>query len=199
MIRLDDSEDAIKGLAKIIAQDPTFPIKLRNDKKKLLEEKAIIDDREYFQRQEEILRKAEEIGLTSTGYIFEVNTSEEEYYYMVYRNIKNQMVPLIKEFKKSSSYAIHGDILIDTLKKYRITHLITFEPTSQDKFYSFPWLDKSEDEEEDDDFGLYAQHNEASFYPPNLKELTDNGITLQILSDDEAYEFNLNLEQVSDD
>lgn len=199
MIRLDDSEEAINGLAKIIVQDPTFPIKLRNDKKKLLEEKAIIDDAEYFQRQEEILRKAEEIGLTSTGYIFEVDTSKEEYYYMVYKNIKNEMVPLIKEFKKSSSYAIHGNLLIDTLKKYKITHLITFEPHSQDKFYSFPWLDKSEDEEEDDDFGLYAEHNEASFYLDNLKELTDNGITLQILSYDEAYEFSLHLKQVGDD
>lgn len=199
MIRLDDSEEAINGLAKIIVQDPTFPIKLRNDKKRLLEEKAIIDDKEYFQKQEEILRKAEEIGLTSTGYIFEVNISEEEYYYMVYKNIKNEMVPLIKEFKKSSSYAIHEDTLIDILKKYKITHLITFEPPSQDKFYSFPWLDKSEDEEEDDDFGLYAQHNEASFYPDVLKELKENRIALQSLSYDEAYGFSLHLKQVGDD
>lgn len=199
MIRLDDSEEAINGLAKIIAQDPTFPIKLRNDKKRLLEERAIIDDKEYFQRQEEILRKAEEIGLTSTGYIFEVNLSEEEYYYMIYKNIKNEMVPLIKEFKKSSSYAINGYTLIDILKEYKITHLITFEPPSQDKFYSFPWLDKSEDEEEDDDFGLYAQHNEASFYQDNLKELKDNGITLQSLSYDEASEFSSNLKQVTAD
>lgn len=199
MIRLDDSEEAINGLAKIIVQDPTFPIKLRNDKKRLLEEKAIIDDKEYFQRQEEILRKAEEIGLTSTDYIFEVNISEEEYYYMVYKNIKNEMVPLIKEFKESSIYAINGNTLIDILKKYKITHLITFEPPSQDKFYSFPWLDKSEDEEEDDDFGLYAQHNEASFYPDVLKELKENGIALQSLSYDEASEFSSHLKQVSDD
>lgn len=197
MIRLDDSEEAINGLAKIIAQDPTFPIKLRNDKNKLLEEKAIIDDKEYFQKQEEILRKAEEIGSTSTGYIFEVDTSKEEYYYMVYKHIKNEMVPLIKEFKKSPHYAIHGDILIDNLKKYNITHLITFEPNSQDKFYSFPWSHESEDEEDDDNFGLDAQHSEASFYKDDLKELIDNGITLQILSYDEAYEFNSHLKQVS--
>jgi hypothetical protein len=199
MIILEDSDEAITGLAKIIAQDPTFPIKLRNDKRKLLEEKAITDNPTYFQKQEEILKKAEERGLVSTGYIFEVDTSEEEYYYMVYRNIKDEMVPLIKEFKKSSSYAIHGDILIDTLKKYKITNLITFEPSFQEAFYSFPWLDKSEDEDEDDDFGLYAAHNKASFYRDNLKELIDNGITLQFLSDDEAWEFNLHLKDLTSD
>lgn len=198
MIILDDSPEAIKGLAKIIAQDPTFPIKLRNDKKKLLEENAIIDDKVYFQKQEEILQKAEKIGLSSTGYIFEVYASEEEDNYMVYKNIGNEMVPIRKEFKRNPHHAILFEGLVGYLKRNNINNLITFQPSFQESFYSFPWSEEGESEEYNR-WGHDAQHVEVLFERDELKELTDNGITFQSLNQSEAWEFNLHLKQVSDD
>jgi predicted Holliday junction resolvase-like endonuclease len=198
MIILDDSEEAIKGLAKIIAQDPTFSIKLRNDKRRLLEERAIIENEEYFQKQEAILKKAEEIGLTSTGYIFEVYVNEEEDNYMVYKNVGNEMVPIRKEFKTNPHDAILFSGLINYLKGHGINNLITFQPSFQESFYSFPWYEKG-DKESNDSWGHDAQHVDSVFDRDELKELTDNGISFRSLSQSEAWEFNLHLKSVTED
>jgi len=198
MIILDDSQEAINGLAKIIAQNPTFSIKIRNIKNKLLEEKAMLPNEEYFKKQEEILRKAEKIGLSSTGYIFEVYASEEEDNYMVYKNVENEMVPIREEFKRNPHDAILFPGLISYLKGHHINNLITFDPSFQDKFYSYPWFEKGETEEYDR-WGYDAQHVEVLFEGDELNELEKNGITLQNISQSAAWEFNLNLKQVSAD
>jgi hypothetical protein len=198
MIILEDSEEAINGLAKIICQDPTFPIVLRNMKNQLLKEKSISPNEEYFQKQEDILKKAEEKGLFSTGYIFEVYANEEEDNYMIYKNIGNEMVPIIEEFKINPHAATFFSGLINHLKEANIKNLITFEPSFQDKFYSFPWFEKGETEE-DDRWGVGAQHSEVSFNRNELKELEKNEIKFQTISQNDAWEFNLHLKQVSAD
>jgi hypothetical protein len=197
MIKFEDSEKAINGLAKIIAQDPTFSIKLRNAKKRLLEEKALINDEEYFVEQEEILRRAEKIGLSSTGYIFQVYTEEgrEQDNYMVYKKIGNEMVPIREEFKKNPQEAILFPGLVSYLNGHHINSLITFMPSFQDKFYSCPWFEKGETEQ-DDSWGNDAQHVEVSFDREELRELKENGIKFQIVSQSEAWEFNLNLKDL---
>ena len=198
MIVLEDSEEAINGLAKIIAQDSAFSIKLRNVKKRLLEEKAIENNEDYFNKQEEILRKAEAKGLISTGYIFEVYVNEEEDNYMVYKNIGNEMVPVREEFKMNPHDAISFSGLISYLKGHRITNLITFDPSFQDKFYSCPGFEKGETEQQDQ-WWNEAQHVGVGFEREELKELEENGIKFQTLSQKEAWEFNLNLKSVVDD
>jgi hypothetical protein len=198
MIILEDSEEAINGLAKIICQDPTFPIRLRNVKRRLLEEKAIKNNEKYFEKQEEILRKAEERGLSSTGYIFEVYSSEEEDNYMVYKNIGNEMVPIREEFKVNPHEAILFPGLIEYLKGHNINNLITFDPSFQESFYSFPWFEKGETEEYDR-WGHDAQHASVLFEKDELNELEKNGIILQSISQKEAWEFNLKLKQISGD
>ncbi len=202
MITFDDSEKAINGLAKIIAQDPTFPIRLRNIKDKLLGENVMKIDKLYLKKQEDILRKAEEIGLVSTGYIFSLVVDDEikdnEGQYMIYRNINNEMVPLISGFKYNPRSYIHSGDLISVIKSSHILSLVTFDPSFQDKFYSFPWFDKGKTEQEDQ-WGHCAQHMGVYFDRGELQELKDNGISFQNLNQGEAWKFNLNLKQVSSD
>jgi hypothetical protein len=116
---------------------------------------------------------------------------------MVYKNIGDEMVPLRKEFKSDPHKAILFEGLVSYLKRNNIHNLITFQPSFQEAFYSFPWFEEGESEEDNRE-GYDAQHAEVNFDRDELKELTDNGIIFQSLSQSEAWEFNLHLKQVSE-
>ena len=194
MIKLENSEKAISGLAKLIAQDPTYPARLRNAQKEILDYGGIKEDKKYFQEQEEILQKAEKIGLANTGYIFNIDYNNEEY--MLYKKVENEMIVLSDGIGISAEKVIKGfDDLQNYLEKFKIKNLVSFEPSDQDSFYSQPWTEGETDE--DFKWGHGAQHCEANFDDIQLKILNEKKINFEVLDERDAYEFNLKLKDLN--
>lgn len=194
MIKLENSEKEIKGLAKLIAQDPTYPSRLRNMQKEMLRYNAIKENKDYFSEQEKILNEAEKIGLSNTGYIFNINCQPEEY--MLYKEIDSEMIVLSDGLGISAEKIIKGfNNLQHYLEKFNVKNLVSFEPSDQDTFYSQPWYEGETDE--DFRFGTNAQHCEVSFKKDQIKKLNERGINIFYLEEREAWEFNLKLKNLN--
>ena len=198
MIKLENTEEAINGLAKLITQDPTYPARLRKIQYDTINSKGMENNKEYIEDQEKILKKAEEIGLANTGYIFEIHHKQDDdiQRYMIYKKINNKMIPILEEFEKLETQTIKGlEEVIKYSTKLNISKLITFEISDQDSFYSCPWHEG----ESDDDFkyGYHAFHDEAIFNKEELNILKENNIKLSKLDNKTAWKFNLELEDIN--
>ena len=199
MIILEDSEEAINGLARIIAQDPFFPIWIKQKQKELIGNGSMVKDEDYIKNQNNILTKAENIANSSTGYIFDINANRQ---YMIYKKINNEMIPLIKEFVKSNTCTLNFDGLSDFLKNSKLQNLITFENVQTKIFLcTHPVVRTREDWEEyyeyEKDFINYeSYHNPASFNKAEINALEGMNIKFHKLNENDREEFIVGLKEL---
>ena len=200
MIIFENSDEAINGLAKLIIQDPIFPIWIKSKQIELIKNSSMIDNKEYINQQNQILEKAENIASQQTGYIFEINKDKS---YMIYKKIDNEMIPVIKKFEESDIYAFKFNNLIEFLKKSKLKNLITLDGNqTKPYFYTHPSVRKKEDYESSDEYESdfidnNSYHNPVKFNKTQEKLLKKLKIEMFKLDDDQEYMFIKDLKNVT--
>ena len=201
MIVLEKSDEAIKGLAKLIIQEPRLIPELKLIRKKLEENNVLnIECKKdsYMDSQTEIIEKAEEIANKSIWYCFELydNYHRENKGFMLYKRINNRMVPFEEDFENGRASKIRNDgDLEDTLVKNKIKNLVTYDPFDVDTVYSQQYEIESE---EDENIGINHEHQHLSLQKNYIKYLIKkHGIKITIFNQSQVHEFEKELEFVN--
>jgi len=202
MIELKNDDAAIKGLAKLIVQNPRLPAQLIVLQNSLLHENAMDYNKGYIQLQKDILEKAENLASTKIGYLFNLN-KEAPPDYIIYKNIKKELVPLVKDFETFGRQVLSFDDVIKYLKVQRINKLITFQTDTQSKiFYTDPWVREFEayeayGEYKKDFIGHNFYHHKVKFNEAELKFLKEMNVEFIEFEEDETSEFVGRLKKVT--
>jgi hypothetical protein len=199
MIILKDSQEAINGLAKLIVQEPKIIIELkiiRNYLKNygILSEEA--KDEKYFEEKLNIISKAEEIANKDIWYGFSLHDTfnGEDNGYMLYKRIKNLMVPLEESFEGGWKSHIRdfGD-LEEIINQKKIINLVTYSPFDFDTIYSQQYeIEAGEDENS----GLDYQHQHLSIDGSCSNLLKEKGVKVTEYNEKQVKEFERDLKLV---
>lgn len=200
MIILENSEKAIKGLAKLIIQEPRFILEL-NIMRKAFEENKILSskskDEKYLGEQLEIIKKAEKIANESLWYGFEIydNFHEEHKGFMLYKRIDNKMVPLEEDFERGFSPKMREwEDLEETIEKRGIKNLVTYTPFDFDTLCSQQY---EVELDEPDETPISHEHQHMELAENYLDYLKEKELKITEFSEKQVKEFEKNLEFVS--
>jgi NAD+--asparagine ADP-ribosyltransferase len=202
MIILEDSEEAINGLAKLIVQEPNMIPELKLIRNSLKENNVLSEtakEEEYFEKTLNIISKAEDIASENLFYIFDIyNTyTGEDGGFMIYKKINHKMVPLERKFEKGFRSTIYSEShLISKINEYRIKNLVTYEPNKDYALYSNEFEDESGEDENEipPSLDFEQKHSEIESYLIDL--LKSNGIKVSVFNEDQVKEFEKDLKLV---
>lgn len=197
MIDLNDSEKSIKGLAKLIIQEPRLIPNLRIIREALHDEGVLSEkakDENYFEDQDYIIKQAEKVANEYLWYAFSLHDTfrSENKGYMVYRRVDDRMVPVQESFEGGAhSDFLDAEDLLEFLKENKIEKVITYNPWDLDTVYHQQYELEPEEEENDSGFSYEHSHMELCYGAPKLLE--DNGIKIIKFNDEEVREFEKDL------
>jgi hypothetical protein len=198
MIILEDSEEAINDLAKLIIQEPRIIIELkiiRNSLKNYGVLSEVAKDEKYFEEKLKIISKAEDIANKDIWYGFSLHDTfnGDNNGFMLYKIINNMMVPLERDFEGGWRSRIRdfGD-LEKIIEDKKINNLITYDVFDFDTVYSQQY--EIDDKEEGNPIDYQHQHLSISRGFLNL--LKETGINVTEYDDEQVKEFEKNLKLV---
>jgi hypothetical protein len=196
MIILNDSQEAINGLAKLIVQEPRIIVELkiiRNYLKNygILSEET--GDEKYFEEKLNIIRKAEEIANKDIWYGFSLHDTYngEENGYMLYKRIDNLMVPLENGFEGGwKSHIRNFEDLEEIISQKKIMNLVTYNAFNFDTVYSQQYEIEAN---EDENSGLDFQHQHLSIGETYFNSLREKGVKVTEFNEEQVKEFEKDL------
>lgn len=199
MIILDDSEEAINGLAKLILQEPRTIVELkiiRNSLKNYGVLSEVARNEKYLEEKLKIINKAEEIANKDLWYGFKLHDTfnGDDNGFMLYKLIDNMMVPLEKGFE----VGLHSSIrsfrdLEQIIKNKKINNLITYDVNDFDTVYSHQY--EINDKEEENPIDYQDQH--LSIDRNFLNLLKEKDINVTEFEDEQVQEFEKNLKLIN--
>jgi hypothetical protein len=198
MIILEDSEEAVNGLAKLIIQEPRIIVELkiiRNSLKNYDVLSEVAKDEKYLEEKLKIISKAEEIANKDLWYGFKLHDTfnRDDNGFMLYQLIDNMMVPLEKDFEGGfHSHIRHWEDLEQIIEHKKINNLITYDVQDFDKVYSQQY--EIEDVEEGNPIDYQGQH--LSIDGTFLNLLREKGIKVTEYNYEQVKEFEKNLKLV---
>jgi hypothetical protein len=198
MIILEDSEEAINDLAKLIIQEPRIIIELkviRNYLKNYGVLSEVAKDEKYFEEKLKIISKAEEIANKDIWYGFSLHDTfnGDNNGFMLYKLIDNMMVPLEKNFEGGFHSHIRDSWdLEEIIQQREIKNLVTYNVRDFDRVYSQQY--EIEDKEEGNPMDY--QHQHISIERSILNILKEKGIKVTEYDNEQVNEFERDLKQV---
>jgi hypothetical protein len=202
MIEFDDSEKTIKGLVKLIIQEPRIFAELKIWRNHFEKNDALsnrVKEKKYLNKQLKIIEKAENIANQNLWYCFQLEDTslhggeQTNQGYMLYQRIDDEMIPIQEDFESGHNSKIKEiEYLIKIIKDKKIEKIITYSPFYQETLF----CQKYEVSDSQKDEPIQFNHFHETLEEEKLNLLKTNNIEIVEYNEKQTSEFEKDLKWI---